>query len=229
MAASQPSDTPASTPSAILFVCLGNICRSPLAEAVFAHHHASHPLVAAVASAGTAAYHVGRPPDPRTMAVLARHAVAPEFRHAARQVRDADFEHFRWIVAMDRDNLAALRFVRGRILHRRRRRREAEAGGEGARGGERELRPRRRKGRDEGADDGDDDDDEGVARVTLFGDFEPGAAAGRGEEVEDPYYGGSEGFETAYQQCVRLSRGLVARLEAEDAEVRQATGVSKAG
>jgi low molecular weight phosphotyrosine protein phosphatase len=210
----------APTPAAVLFVCLGNICRSPLAEAVFAHHHADHPLVGAVASAGTAAYHVGRPPDARTMAVLARHGAAPDFRHSARQVRDADFDDFRWIVAMDRDNLDALRFVRGRILHRRRRQREADA--LGGTGGGRELRPRRR-GQDEGADDDGSEDDEGIARVALFGDFEPGVAPGRGEEVEDPYYGGSEGFETAYQQCVRLSRGLVARLEAEDAEARRAS------
>jgi low molecular weight phosphotyrosine protein phosphatase len=200
----------------ILFVCLGNICRSPLAEAVFAHHHVSTPLVGTVASAGTAAYHVGRPPDTRTMAVLANHNAAPEFRHSARQVCDADFEEFRWIVAMDRDNLAALRFVRGRILHRRRRRRDAEAAaGEGP---PRSRWPRRAQ--DDVAAEDDEADAEGIARVALFGDFEPGAAPGHGEEVEDPYYGGNEGFETAYQQCVRLSRGLIARLEAEDAEAK---------
>jgi low molecular weight phosphotyrosine protein phosphatase len=216
-----PSSTPPPKAYSILFVCLGNICRSPLAEAVFSAHHGTHPLVAHVSSAGTAAYHVGRPPDPRTQAVLAAHGVA-DFAHAARQVCDADFTDFDWIVAMDRDNLTALRFVRERILYRRRRAPRAVAAAPAASDDGREdvVGERRRDGdgrADEERRAGDPVEDEqvGIARLALFGNFEPGTAPGRGEEVKDPYYGGKEGFEVAYQQVVRLSKGLVARLEEE--------------
>ena len=87
-----------SAPSSVLFVCLGNICRSPMADAI-ARHRYPH---LTVDSAGTGAYHVGEPADPRTLAVLRRHGIPYQGR--ARQVRRADFEDFELILAMDRSN-----------------------------------------------------------------------------------------------------------------------------
>jgi protein-tyrosine-phosphatase len=88
----------------VLFVCLGNICRSPMAHGIFAHEVRRRGLQErfAVDSAGTAAYHAGEDPDPRTQAVLRRHGIA--LRHASRKVRDDDFERFDLILAMDRAN-----------------------------------------------------------------------------------------------------------------------------
>lgn len=93
----------------ILFVCMGNICRSPTAEGVFrrlvAERAPSEEIE--VDSAGTHDYHVGDPPDPRAIAAAARRGV--DLRQLrARSVRDEDFERFDLIIAMDRLNREAL-------------------------------------------------------------------------------------------------------------------------
>ncbi len=89
----------------VLFVCLGNICRSPMAEGVFLHRLRLRGLAGAfqVDSAGTGGWHVGASPDPRTLSTLARHGVALDSR--ARKLRPEDGEAFRWILTMDDDNL----------------------------------------------------------------------------------------------------------------------------
>ena len=94
----------------ILFVCLGNICRSPTAEAVLRELAAREApdLTLEVDSAGTAAYHVGQPPDPRTRAAAARRGYDLSALRA-RTVEADDFERFDLILAMDRENLTALR------------------------------------------------------------------------------------------------------------------------
>ncbi len=92
----------------ILFVCLGNICRSPLAEAAFAAAAREAGLAVEVDSAGTGGWHVGEPPDPRAIAVARRHG-ADIAGQRGRQVDAADFRRFDLIFALDRDNLAALR------------------------------------------------------------------------------------------------------------------------
>jgi low molecular weight protein-tyrosine phosphatase len=94
----------------ILFVCLGNICRSPTAEAVLRELAAREApeLTLEVDSAGTAEYHVGQPPDPRTRAAAARRGYDLSALRA-RTVESSDFERFDLILAMDRDNLQALR------------------------------------------------------------------------------------------------------------------------
>lgn len=96
----------------ILFVCLGNICRSPAAEASFRHccrqHGNSHRF--SCDSAGTAAYHVGKAPDPRMReAAQARGICMHDLR--ARQVQVADFYKFDLIIAMDNSNLSNLQAI----------------------------------------------------------------------------------------------------------------------
>ncbi|PWC36383.1 low molecular weight protein-tyrosine-phosphatase [Azospirillum sp. TSO35-2] len=94
----------------VLFVCTGNICRSPTAEGVFRQLAANAGLdgVVAADSAGTHGYHVGEPPDPRTRrAALTRGVDLSDLR--ARKVTAADFTRFDHILAMDHGHLADLR------------------------------------------------------------------------------------------------------------------------
>ena len=88
----------------ILFVCLGNICRSPTAEGVMRGLIAESGLESdvEVESAGTGSWHIGDPPDPRSVAAAAQRGVALEGE--ARQVALDDFERFDLLVAMDRAN-----------------------------------------------------------------------------------------------------------------------------
>jgi protein-tyrosine phosphatase len=89
----------------ILFVCMGNICRSPTAEGVFrklAQERASH-LQIEIDSAGTHDYHVGEPPDRRAISAAARRGIDLSGLRA-RMVEEADFERFDLLIAMDRLN-----------------------------------------------------------------------------------------------------------------------------
>ncbi|TPE53569.1 low molecular weight protein-tyrosine-phosphatase [Amaricoccus solimangrovi] len=98
----------ADRPAAVLLVCLGNICRSPLAEAALRAEAAAAGLALEIDSAGTGGWHVGEPPDPRARAVaLARGIDIGGYR--GRQVARADFARFDHIVALDHENLRALR------------------------------------------------------------------------------------------------------------------------
>ena len=93
----------------VLFVCMGNICRSPTAHALFREAVTAAGLDDEITtdSAGTHAYHIGNPPDARaTATALARDIDMTDLR--ARQVCGADFEQFDYVVAMDRDNLSLL-------------------------------------------------------------------------------------------------------------------------
>ncbi len=97
--------------ASVLFVCLGNICRSPLAEAALRTEAERLGLSVEIDSAGTGDWHVGRPPDPRAAAVASRNGV--DISHLrARQVTPGDFRRFDHIVALDGDNLAALERLR---------------------------------------------------------------------------------------------------------------------
>ncbi|KAL9049174.1 MAG: hypothetical protein Q9206_005653 [Seirophora lacunosa] len=102
-------------PVSVLFVCLGNICRSPMAEGVFRRMTQADERVSVIDSAGTGAYHEGCPPDPRTMSVLAHHGET-EYDHLARKVRSSDFKDFDYILAMDGENLHHLRKSQRRIV-----------------------------------------------------------------------------------------------------------------
>lgn len=133
-----PADRSTDDPVGVLFVCLGNICRSPLAEGIFRdlleERGLSHRF--RVDSAGTGAYHVGEPPDPRSRRVAQEHGVTLEGR--ARQVRPEDFQTFDYVIAMDRENLRNLERLEGgagqsAALHLLR---EFDPEGEGPDGGE---------------------------------------------------------------------------------------------
>ncbi len=94
----------------VLFVCMGNICRSPTAEGVFRHFVAAAGVTddIEIDSAGTHAYHVGEPPDRRAIAAAERRgfSLAEIF---ARRVSSDDFERFDYIIAMDDDNRVRLK------------------------------------------------------------------------------------------------------------------------
>ncbi len=93
----------------VLFVCMGNICRSPTAEGVFRHLVREQELDGQIYidSAGTHAYHVGKGPDGRSAAAAAKRGISLAGQ-TARQVEGRDFERFDYILAMDNDNLYEL-------------------------------------------------------------------------------------------------------------------------
>jgi protein-tyrosine phosphatase len=93
----------------VLFVCMGNLCRSPMAEGVFRQHVAQAGLDGQIAidSAGTHDYHVGEPPDPRAQRAAGRRGYDLSALRG-RQVSRADFVEFDYVLAMDAVNLRAL-------------------------------------------------------------------------------------------------------------------------
>ncbi len=148
----------------VLFVCMGNICRSPTAEGVFRHVVEAAGLSERILvdSAGTHAYHIGEPADRRARAAAERRGISLE-GITARRVESSDFEQFDYVLAMDHDNL-------GLLSHQA--------------------------------------DDEFKERIGLFLQY----AAGGEEEVPDPYYGGSAGFERVLDLVEEASRGLLETL-----------------
>ncbi|KAF9455078.1 LMWPc-domain-containing protein [Macrolepiota fuliginosa MF-IS2] len=94
----------------VLVVCLGNICRSPMGEAVLADIAKKRGLNITVDSAGTAGYHVGEEPDERTVAVCKKHKVP--INSTARQVKTSDFTQFTHILASDKNNLRDLERIK---------------------------------------------------------------------------------------------------------------------
>jgi protein-tyrosine phosphatase len=93
----------------VLFVCMGNICRSPTAHGVFEHMLKEQGMVAdiEVDSCGTHAYHIGKGPDPRSQQVAEQRGFSLQHLRA-RRVEMSDFEYFDYILAMDRENLSIL-------------------------------------------------------------------------------------------------------------------------
>jgi protein-tyrosine phosphatase len=94
--------------ASVLFVCLGNICRSPMAEGAFRAAAQARGLAVTVDSAGTASYHLGQGPDARAITVARKHGIDIADQ-AARQIERDDFYRFTHIIAMDRANLEGLR------------------------------------------------------------------------------------------------------------------------
>jgi protein-tyrosine phosphatase len=97
--------------ASVLFVCLGNICRSPLAEAALCREAERMGIEIAIDSAGTGDWHVGQPPDPRAIEAAQRNGI--DISHLrARQVTPEDFQRFDHIVALDVQNLRVLQQMR---------------------------------------------------------------------------------------------------------------------
>jgi protein-tyrosine phosphatase len=149
----------------VLFVCMGNICRSPTAHGVFEslvqRSGLAHRIE--VDSAGTHAYHVGEPPDARSQQVAKGRGVDLSGQRA-RRVQPDDFRHFDYLVAMDRDNYRELQRI-------------CPAGLEN--------------------------------KLRLFMEFAPESGV---QEVPDPYYGGSGGFERVFRMVEEAADGLLEKL-----------------
>lgn len=152
-----------SSPS-FLFVCLGNICRSPLAEAAMRHEAEAAGLDLLIDSAGTGSWHIGNGPDPRAQAEALRHGIDISSLRA-RQVQVEDFGRFDHVIAMDRSNFSNLG----------------------------KLAPVSAR-----------------ARLSMLLDHVPGM---EGRDVDDPYFGGPEGFVATWEQVSAAARHLVADIQ----------------
>lgn len=150
--------------SSVLFVCMGNICRSPTAEGVFRRLVNEEGLAEQIEidSAGTHAYHINNPPDRRAAEAAERRGYSLEGIRA-RRIEAEDFERFDYIIAMDHDNLAMLR---------------------------EQAEPHH------------------AQKLYLLMEF----SGTEHDEVPDPYYGGSSGFERVLDLVEDASRGLLQKL-----------------
>ncbi len=148
----------------ILFVCLGNICRSPTADGIMQNLIKQHGLQKKLYSdsAGTAAYHVGELPDSRTRQHAANNGISLEHLRA-RQVNHNDFSEFNLILAMDNANYIEL-------LQR--------------------CPP------------------ELSDKIKMLLDYHPSL---KGQDVPDPYYGGSQGFKDVFDMCEAACKQLIKR------------------
>jgi len=97
----------------VLFVCMGNICRSPTAEGAFRSIVLKQKLsdFFEIDSAGTHAYHIGNPPDSRSQQTARKYGVDLS-NQRARKVNESDFYYYDYIIAMDTDNIEILRSIR---------------------------------------------------------------------------------------------------------------------
>lgn len=98
----------------VLFVCLGNICRSPLAEAILIQKVKERGLSNSIVvdSCGTSDFHIGELPDERTLACADKHQLT--IQHRGRQILRSDFKGFDYLIAMDRSNLENVQKLAGK-------------------------------------------------------------------------------------------------------------------
>jgi len=153
----------------VLFVCMGNICRSPTAEVVFRHYVESAGLSETILidSAGTHDYHIGHAPDQRSQQAAAQRGYDMSGLRG-RQVASLDFERFDYVLAMDNANLAILQY----------------------------LAPRGCK-----------------KQIGLFLAFSRHHSQ---REVPDPYYGGTQGFESVLDMVEDAAQGLLQHIRSSE-------------
>jgi protein-tyrosine phosphatase len=151
----------------ILFVCHGNIIRSPLAEALFRRETDAAGLDGRyqVDSAAMTDEEIGNPPDRRMLQAAARRGFS--YDHFARRIRRDELDTFDLLIGMDRENIDDLKWLT--------------------------RTPEQR------------------AKIHLLREWDPHGGPGQG--VPDPWYGGPQGFETAYEMIERSVRGLLKALE----------------
>lgn len=154
--------------TSVLFVCMGNICRSPTAEGIFRHMIVEQNIAESFItdSAGTHAYHVGAPPDHRAQEIAESRGIDLSDLKG-RKVTISDFDEFDYVLAMDKDNYAILN----------------------------EMCPSSKK-----------------HQLKLFLDF---AKDVKFDEVPDPYYGGTGGFEKVFDMLEQASTGLIEHIKLE--------------
>ncbi len=199
-----PTGLPACAPNGgvpvrVLFVCLGNICRSPTAEGVMRALVSREGLEGSieVESAGTGGWHVGSPPDARAAEAARARGVA--LGGTARQVRAQDFHDFNLLLAMDSENLRALRRL---------------APGEQERAKVRLLREFDPASTPPPGADPDGRTHEGTPTgAHPRGRRQAGRQAG-GEDLDvpDPYYGGTDGFAEVFELVRAACAGLLEQL-----------------
>ncbi len=100
----------------VLMVCLGNICRSPLAQGILEHKCNAYGLNWQIDSAGTSAYHVGQAPDHRSIDIAKQNGIDITRQHA-RQVKQKDLDQYDLILAMDQSNLKNLEKLSSKTNH----------------------------------------------------------------------------------------------------------------
>jgi protein-tyrosine phosphatase len=179
-------------PASVLFVCLGNICRSPLAEGVLRTVAEERGMGRSVLidSAGTGGWHAGSAPDPRSISIAARHGIDISGQKA-RKVSAADFERFDLILGMDRSNTGDLKALAPAGAQGRVHLFLEFAGESNSNLGKRDARGLRKPFAPPNG-------------VLPFG-IGP-------DEVPDPYHGGPDGFVEVYRMIRDASECLADRL-----------------